>query len=163
MWISQDRDGWIKKHVVFPRKVHGSWLSDGCDYVQMTYENNVDWENSLINIYTHNYEIKDGILMKLDKAKKPTPRKHAELACKYFMDDTVQIQFRHSGSIWHNTENPEFIDRVEYREKPKTKTVRFRNYLNSDGNVCASYSDSVQDQPFFKEWIGDWQEVAIND
>ena len=157
MWITQDADGWIKIHYHYQRKTSDIWHSSGSEITKREKPNK-NWEDSLINLDTHDYEIKDGILTKLDKAKKPTPRKHAELACKYFMDDTVQIQFRHSGPRWHNTENPEFIDRVEYREKPKTKTIRFRNFIK-DGIIFVTTTDEVGNV----KWLGEWREVTIND
>lgn len=156
MWITQDEDGWLKIHYHYPSKVSDIWHSSMGEITKLGKPNK-NWEDSLINLDTHDYEIKDETLMKLDKAKKPTPRKHAELACKYFMDDTVDIQYA-IGNDWIDNDNPMFIDTVEYREKPETKTIRFRNFIK-DGIIFVTTTDEVGNV----EWLGDWQEVTIND
>lgn len=150
MWIAQDRDGTIYRYDEKPKYGLSGWSEDhGYESFIRSGKRNKDWMNSLINLDTHSYEIKDGILCKVDKAKKPTPRKHAELACKYFTDDTVVVQSKFSMG-WKDEEYPVFMDKLEYREKPKTKTIRFRNFIK-DGIIFVTTTDEVGNV----EWIGD--------
>ncbi len=53
-------------------------------------------------------------------------------------------------------------DGYEYRIKPKTKTVRFRNYLTLAGNVYTTLYNCSNDSGF-KKWLGDWQEVEVEE
>lgn len=171
MWITQDYDGYLKLHTNEPHIICDIWVSKGSE-LNGKHSPNKNWRDSLINLETHDYKIKDGILVKVSKhmaemrhgdlKRKPTPRKHAELACKYFLDDTVEIQSRVSKHIdWENNNNPCFLAHVEYREKPKTKTVRFRNYINHDNEAWTWHAECTP--PDLKEWVGDcWQEVEVS-
>lgn len=44
------------------------------------------------------------------------PRPHAELACKYFMDDRVRVDYRSGAGEWELVAHPCFVHTVEYRE-----------------------------------------------
>lgn len=153
MWIAQDRDGWIKKHYVYPRKGYHSWLSSGCEYVGL-HSKNAHWDLSVIDLEKYDYVILQGELMIADE-KKATPRKHGELAAKYWLDNTVKIQIL-DGDIWEDVEYPMFNAQYDYREKPKTKRIKFRNYLDMDGVVRVAFNEKSS-----MNWLGDWNEVEV--
>lgn len=85
-------------------------------------------------------------------------RKHANLI--HAWAEGAEIQYNECGN-WKDITNPHFHNHNEYRIKPKTKTVRFRNYLTLDGLIGSRYTD-VQPGDFVK-WLGDWQEVEIEE
>lgn len=163
MWIAQDRCGDIYKYSKEPYISEGQkqWFGHHSHSHESSGYKNKNWQYSLINLETHDYKIEDGILVRVDRVKKPAPRKHAELACKYFMDDTINIQLK-IGNDWIDNPKPMFEDSGEYRIKPKTSTVTFRNYLSADGCVRAFNSGDALDAPYDSyEWICDWQEVEV--
>jgi len=133
-WIAQDYDGRIDMYITKP--VH-----DTHGWIAIDYENIVkgssgmrpkNWRDSIIDLETHDYKIEDGILMKVEKE--------------------LRIQYKHKDlNEWKDLIMPE----CEYRLKPKTKVVRFRNYLYK-GQVMVAYQGSGD-----IEWIGDWQEVEV--
>ena len=69
----------------------------------------------------------------------------------------LKLQYKTQQGYWRDV-----IDGYEYRIKPKTKIVRFRNFLHSIGIIMATDED-VSKADFFKQWLGDWQEVEIED
>lgn len=71
--------------------------------------------------------------------------------------EKLKLQFKNNNGKWID-----FISDYEYRIKPKTKTIRFRNFLHSIGNVLASNED-ISDRDYFVKWLGDWQEVEIEE
>ena len=66
----------------------------------------------------------------------------------------LKLQYKTQQGYWRDV-----IDGYEYRIKPKTKIVRFRNWLSKDGNVYAATEDIAKDL----KWLGDWQEVEIEE
>ena len=69
----------------------------------------------------------------------------------------LKLQYKTQQGDWRDV-----IDGYEYRIKPKTKTIRFRNYLNKSG-LAICVSNDISDKSYFKKWLGDWQEVEIED
>ena len=69
----------------------------------------------------------------------------------------LKLQYKTQQGDWRDV-----IDGYEYRIKPKTKIIRFRNFLHSIGIIMATDED-VSKADFFKEWIGDWQSVEIEE
>ena len=69
----------------------------------------------------------------------------------------LKLQYKTQQGYWRDV-----IDGYEYRIKPKTKIIRFRNFLHSIGIIMATDED-VSKADFFKEWIGDWQSVEIEE
>ena len=72
--------------------------------------------------------------------------------------EKLELQFKNSNGEWID-----IVSDYEYRIKPKTKTVRFRNWLSADGYVYATQQKDVYKEKYFKEWLGDWQEVEIEE
>ena len=66
----------------------------------------------------------------------------------------LKLQYKTQQGYWRDV-----IDGYEYRIKPKTKIIRFRNWLSKDGNVYAATEDIAKDL----KWLGDWQEVEIEE
>lgn len=69
----------------------------------------------------------------------------------------LKLQYKTQQGDWRDV-----IDGYEYRIKPKTKTIRFRNYLNKSG-LAICVSDDISDKSYFKKWLGDWQEVEVEE
>jgi len=88
-------------------------------------------------------------------------RKHADLI--HAWAEGADIQFQRKDGTWDNVilNMPTWSEKETYRIKPKTKTVRFRNYLTLDGLIGSRYTD-LQPGDFVK-WLGDWQEVEIEE
>lgn len=53
----------------------------------------------------------------------------------------------------------DLYDGYEYRIKPKTKTVRFRNYLSVSDNIKVTTDNAFVP----KKWLGDWQEAEVEE
>lgn len=68
----------------------------------------------------------------------------------------LKLQYKTQQGDWRDVN-----DGYEYRIKPKTKTVRFRNWISCNGNVYVA-SDIEQIGQDHK-WLGDWQEVEIEE
>ena len=68
----------------------------------------------------------------------------------------LKLQYKTQQGDWRDVN-----DGYEYRIKPKTKIVRFRNWISCSGNIyVASESEQIgQDH----KWLGDWQEVEIEE
>lgn len=84
-------------------------------------------------------------------------RRHADLI--HAWAEGAEIQYQKANGSWDCVfENyPTWSDCEIYRIKPKTRIVRFRNWLSEDGNIYAATEDWGQDL----KWLGDWQEVEI--
>lgn len=162
-WIAQDKYGGIYKYHEQPTCRKIDWYSFVWQLIEEAQENEA-WQSSLINLETHDYKIEDGILMKVEK-KNTNRHKHADLMIAKANDKTLQIQHK-DGDMWFDVTNPAFHENIQYRIKPKTKTVRFRNFRhNQPGCLGIGLTDNPheEDIAYFIEWIGDWQEVEIDD
>ena len=98
-------------------------------------------------------------------------RPHADLAIKYFTDDTVKIQFKpRAGDSWEDCETiPAFYSEFFYREKkPKRPPVTYyyRSYLAISVLGGRPYvarpgcAFKITDEGF-QHWVGDWQETTF--
>lgn len=154
-WVAQGANGTICASVNKPRAVEQvcSWVygTDEFEIIAMTRRRNPNWKESLIDLSKNDYIIKDGILM--------ATRKHAALI--HAWADGAEIQYKFVGE-WvtcADDEVPEFCAKdIELRIKPKTRTVKFRNYLTTEGYPDVTL---LQCPTKFKEWLGDRQEVEI--
>ena len=105
------------------------------------------------------------IVEKIPKQERPSHntkrRKHADLI--HAWAEGAEIQHQKANGSWDCVfENyPTWSDCEIYRIKPKTKIVRFRNWISCSGNIyVASESEQIgQDH----KWLGDWQEVEIEE
>lgn len=155
MWIAQDKDGSIYTYEGKPEpRSYGFYHDTVIDQIQDGDGLRDNWQSSLINLETHDYKIEDGILIKVDKNKR---HKHADLIHAWAEGAVVQFWM---GRVWCDVE-PSWEKDREYRIKPKTKTIRFRNYLAYKDEVYVSFDDS--DINGFVQWIGDWQEVEVTE
>lgn len=68
----------------------------------------------------------------------------------------LKLQYKTQQGDWRDVN-----DGYEYRIKPKTKIVRFRNYLNKAGRVKTWDKNHTPD--LFVKWLGDWQNVEIEE
>ena len=80
-WIAQDKDGKIYKYDSRPNELSTIFMPKGdevCELVQKEIEGltKYDWEESLINLETHDYKIIDGILIRVDKEDKQQKHSH---------------------------------------------------------------------------------------
>ena len=69
----------------------------------------------------------------------------------------LKLQYKTQQGDWRDV-----IDGYEYRIKPKTKTIRFRNFLHTGGFV-GCFDKDISDMDYFVKWLGDWQEVEIEE
>lgn len=68
----------------------------------------------------------------------------------------LKLQYKTQQGDWRDV-----IDGYEYRIKPKTKIVKFRNYLDRCfGTVKVVRSGVPYD---LGTWLGDWQEVEVEE
>ena len=92
----------------------------------------------------------------------PKRHKYADLIADliHAWAEGAEIQWK-NGDYWKDIEDPGFYEYDEYRIKPKTKTIRFRNWISCSGNIyVASESEQIgQDH----KWLGDWQNVEIEE
>lgn len=87
-WIAQDKDGKIYKYDSRPNELSTVFMPKGdevCELVQIQIEDltKYDWEESLINLETHDYKIVDGILIKVDKEDKQQKHSHYKKDVKH--------------------------------------------------------------------------------
>jgi len=80
-WIAQDKDGAICKYSILPDLRKKGWYAEENEFtiIEMGFADEVNgWKESLINLETHDYEIVDGILIRVDKeCNKSQAVKHA--------------------------------------------------------------------------------------
>ena len=67
----------------------------------------------------------------------------------------LKLQYKTHLGNWRDV-----TDGYEYRIKPKTKTIRFRNYLTTNDFVSTS---TIDNPDHFKKWLGDWQDVEVEE
>jgi len=87
--------------------------------------------------------------------------KHADLI--HAWAEGAEIQYFHKDQLyWANVigNDPSWFDDTQYRIKPKTKTVRFRNYLTINNFIAVSHMDNPD---YFVKWLGDWQEAEVEE
>lgn len=100
------------------------------------------------------------IIEKITEQSEPSKRhKHADLI--HAWAEGAEIEYQRSNGTWEDCE-PAWAENTNYRIKPKTKTVRFRNFIHTLGFVSSTGCD-LSDKDYFKKWIGDWQEVEIEE
>ena len=90
--------------------------------------------------------------------------KHADLI--HAWAEGAEIQYYNNVlKKWVETvhNDPSWRNNVDYRIKPKTKTIRFRNWYHTNGRVYASHSQCEENGPDFVKWLGDWQEVEVEE
>lgn len=85
------------------------------------------------------------IVEKIPEQEQPTPQPE------------LRLQYKSQQGDWLDVD-----DGLEYRIKPKTKTIRFRNFLHSSDAVMVTDED-ISDRDYFVKWLGDWQEVEIEE
>ena len=107
--------------------------------------------------------IVEKIQEKENSAENQNRRKHADLI--HAWAEGAEIQALFAGG-WSDCIKPQFEDHIKYRIKPKTKTVRFRTGITKQGDVITyQYGRSldIEQSPNFKQWLGDWQKVEIEE
>ena len=94
--------------------------------------------------------------------QKQNPKRHKYADLIHAWAEGAEIQWK-DGDYWKDIEDPGFYEYDEYRIKPKTKTIRFRNWYHTNGRVYASHSQCEENGPDFVKWLGDWQEVEVEE
>lgn len=69
----------------------------------------------------------------------------------------LKLQYKTQQGDWRDVN-----DGYEYRIKPKTRIVRFRNYVRDDERDFV-YSTQIDINEDGVIWLGDWQEVEIEE
>ena len=105
------------------------------------------------------------IVEKIPEQERPSHntkrRKHADLI--HAWAEGAEIQYQKANGSWDCVfENyPTWSDCEIYRIKPKTKTVRFRSYLDRYFGIVKVVRSGVPSD--LGTWLGDWQEVEIEE
>lgn len=152
-WVAQDRSGSVYLYKTKPEVARRYWwVLDQRDLQMICHALSEvpNWKESLIDLSKNDYIIKDGILM--------ATRKHAALI--HAWADGAEIQGK-SGDVWENCNNPTWFDDEEYRIKPKTKTIKFRNYI-ANGKVYVVQEGETLVGHSKIDWLSpDLQEVEV--
>lgn len=69
----------------------------------------------------------------------------------------LKLQYKTQQGDWRDVN-----DGYEYRIKPKTRIVRFRNYIDRN-NLNIKVAIKNTNPPDFNKWLGDWQNVEIEE
>ena len=105
----------------------------------------------------------DAIYNKL-QARRKNYHPHRDLMIEYANDKTIEIEYlRVVDGSWREYKEPAFYADVKYRKKPKVtkKTIEYRIYLDTHGEINIVERDAALNISHFKEWLGDWQKVEI--
>ena len=87
--------------------------------------------------------------------------KHADVIHAWAEGAGVQVRGA-GGTKWSDIDTPGFITTCEYRIKPKTKTVRYRNYILEDGRVCViDTTNTIVALGYGSRWLGEEQTVEV--
>ena len=109
-------------------------------------------------IYVSEWPIVEKIPGQEQPAQNSKRHKHADLIHAWAEGAEIQIL---TGSKWEDVPGPSFGEKLKYRIKPKTKIVRFRSYLDRFfGTVKVVRSGVPSD---LGTWLGDWQEVEVEE
>ena len=116
--------------------------------------------NSFGDIVTSGYNLASYWVI-VEKIPEQESKKHRwhDLMIEFANDKTLRFECRDpsTGSWFDAADNPSFFEDFEYRKKPTKKTVRFRNFIDTEGYPGISMNDFIPDN----KWLGDWQEVEI--
>lgn len=153
-WMGQSAHGAIVLSASKPRVVSqiGSWVYDTYDSLIVGINrSNLNWKESLIDLSKNDYIIKDGILM--------ATRKHAALIHAWADGAEIQAKNKDGWVDIHGT--PAWFPDSEYRIKPKTKTVKFRNYIANGKAYVVQEGETLVGHSKI-DWLSpDLQEVEI--
>lgn len=136
-------------------------IPDGYRFVRYASANKGDacLANGKIIISQSNYMAEFPIVEKIPQSTKR--HKHADLI--HAWAEGAEIQYFHKDQLcWTSVigNDPSWFDDTQYRIKPKTKTVRFRNYLTINNFIAVSHMDNPD---YFVKWLGDWQEAEVEE
>ena len=144
-------------------------IPDGYRFVRYGVPKNGDKyisiDGSSLVLYTIPVHTNRIIVEKIPEQEQQTQNtkrhKHADLI--HAWAEGADIQYNCLITGWKDIEDPCFYEDNEYRIKPKTKIVRFRNWYHTNGRVYASHSQCEENGPDFVKWLGDWQEVDVEE
>ncbi len=91
--------------------------------------------------------------------------KHADLI--HAWADGAKIEyFDKNINKWIYPDTPTWNNGYLYRIKPEPRLIKYRNYLTKNNEI--KVMDFVQyaeehDILFFKEWVGDWQIMEVQE
>lgn len=117
----------------------------------------------------HNFNNEWPVVEKIPEQESKKHRWH-DLMIEFANDKTLRFEYLDKlNNIWHDTsDNPPFLENVEYRKKQTKKTIKFRNYkffnVYEETKIAVHYSgDDMEPEKLarFIEWAGDWQVVEI--
>lgn len=93
--------------------------------------------------------------------------KHADLI--HAWAEGAIIQFEDSPGEWLDCadNDPQWAEGTNYRIKPTKKVVRFRNWLMKSGDIV-TYVEGKDSDPsdlhkVFVRWLGDWQQIELEE
>ena len=117
-WIAQDRDGKIDRYKKKPEipQHYNNWYADCWDNVEIGVMNS-NWRKSLIDRTKHDYKIKDGLLVRVDK---PARHEYADVFIECAKDKSKVLQFKTKTSmLWQDSLAAQDGSGIEWRIKPQ--------------------------------------------
>jgi len=158
-YITQDMDGGVYVYKEIPNPGKEFWIGEECFEVDLlSYDKEInDWKKRIVNLETHWFKIEDGLLIQTNK------RSHADLAVKYFLDNSVEVEYLNKCKEWIETNEPIFYICSQYREKPKPtpeKEIWYRNYLDDDGHIQV-WRNYVEEMVPSLNWISKPKKLKI--
>ena len=116
-WIAQDSDGSIYKYKEKPSE--GETVFYGAED-KLVIDQNIDlpnWRKSLIDRTKHDYKIKDGLLVRVDK---PARHEYADVFIECANDKSKVLQFKTKTSmLWQDSLAAQDGSGIEWRIKPQ--------------------------------------------
>ena len=98
------------------------------------------------------------IVEKIQEQEQPTqnPKRHKHADLIHALAEGAEIQWKLQNHL--EDCDPSWYEDAKCRIKPKTKTVRFRNFLHTGGFV-GCFDKDISDMDYFVKW----QEVEIEE
>ena len=103
-----------------------------------------------------------------------TPKRDADVIKAWA--DGSEVQWRTPGSLqeWTDNNHPSFNENLEWRVKPDPLSIKYQNYLLSQDAIMPIYvrcwtSESeetrqyIEKWPHFVRWLGDEQEIIVEE
>ena len=96
------------------------------------------------------------------QATDETSKQHKHAGLIHAWADGAEIEI-FIDNEWQSTYNPGFYNTEKYRIKPEKKLIKFRIYLTKNNEIGITINGLVELDPTFKRWVGDWQEVEVEE
>ena len=95
--------------------------------------------------------------------------KHADEIHAWAEGAIIQFKINPTDRLWIDCpgNNPAWSLDKSYRVKPAKKVIKFRNWITTFGSVVVwqpgQGASCPEDLPSFVSWVGDWQQMEIEE